>query len=189
MPRWLLLVLILGGLLYFSTPALLKAYTIPSGSMRPTLQIGDYMLARRAAYDLRLETLHIARLRDPQHNDVAVFRSPHPPNKVFVSRVIGIPGDTIAIQDKQVYRNGEALHEPFTRHSDPDITVSPRDNVPPVTLQEGQYFMMGDDRDDSLDSRFTGPVPRENSLGKAWIIYAHTDASGLSFDRAGTRIK
>ena len=189
MPRLLLAALILGGLLYFGLPAFVDTYTLPGGAMQPTLHPGDYLLTKRMAYDVHLGPFRVFSLRDPQHNDVAVFRNPREPSKVFIKRVIGVPGDTIEIKDKRVYRNGEPLAEPFIRHSDPNTQSGPRDNKAPVTLLEEQYFMMGDDRDDSLDSRFLGPVPRDHFLGKAWFLYAQNNGTGLHFGNLGKLIR
>ena len=149
-----------------------QAFKIPSGSMLQTLQIGDHLLVNKFLYGLKVPFTHIqiAEFKDPKFQDIIVFEFPEDPSKDFIKRIIGLPGDVIEIKDKQVIRNGEVLIEPYVQHVDSSI-MPRRDTMEPVTVPEGKYFVMGDNRDESYDSRFWGFVDRNTIEGKAWIIY------------------
>jgi len=149
------------------------AFKIPSGSMLETLQIGDHLLVNKIVYGLKVPFTHtiLFDFSQPEHDDIIVFEYPVDPSKDFIKRVIGLPGDTIEIKNKIVIRNGEELEEPYIQHTDQLILPTKRDNMASLTVPEGSYFVMGDNRDESHDSRFWGFVPRENILGKAWILY------------------
>lgn len=159
---------------------LLEAYTIPSGSMRNTLLEGDFLLVNKTAYNFS----------DPKHGDIVIFRYPIEPEKAFVKRVIGTPGDEIEIKDKVVYRNGERLDESYAI-IDPDIPVFQdiKDNVAKFVVPNGMYYMLGDNRDNSLDSRFWGFVNRKDIVGKPWIIYFSAGDGSIRFKRILNRIK
>lgn len=154
----------------------IQAFKIPSGSMKSTLLIGDHILVNKFIYGIRLpfgnkELLHIS---DPKRQDIVVFRYPVDPSKDFIKRVIGLPGDTVRIQDKKIYVNEEILEEPYAVHSDNRILpagVSPRDNMSPIAVPEGNLFVMGDNRDESYDSRFWKFVDMSELKGKAFVIY------------------
>lgn len=149
-----------------------QAFKIPSGSMLETLQIGDHLLVNKFIYGLKIpftDTI-LVDIDNPQHEDIIVFEFPEDPSKDFIKRVIGLPGDTLEIRNKDVYRNGEKLVEPYVQHTDPNM-VGRRDNMAQITVPEGKYFVMGDNRDESYDSRFWGFVDREKIKGKALIIY------------------
>ncbi len=154
------------------------AYKIPSGSMLETLQIGDHLLVNKFIYGVKnpFSGEYIIDGRDPQHGDIVVFPYPENPSVDYVKRVVGIPGDVIEIRDKQLYRNGEAVQEDYIQHSQPNIIMNRRDNMAPVTVPEGKYFMMGDNRDDSQDSRFFGVVDGDTFHGKAWRFYWSWDS-------------
>lgn len=149
---------------------LVGAYKIPSGSMLETLQLGDHVLASKITYLLRA----------PKFGEIAVFEYPLEPDKDFIKRVIGVPGDTIKIVNKVVYRNGEKLDEKYVRLARPYYMDDIADNVAEFTVPDGYYFMMGDNRDESYDSRFWGFVPEKSFKGKAVIIYWSKE-SGSSF--------
>ncbi|MBD3308562.1 signal peptidase I [candidate division KSB3 bacterium] len=143
-----------------------EAFKIPSGSMIPTLLIGDHLLVNKFIY----------KFTEPQREDVIVFKYPDDPSRNFIKRIIGVGGDTIEIQDKVVYLNGTPQQEPYVQHVSPEILparYSPRDNFGPITVPPNGYFMMGDNRDSSLDSRFWENrfVNRRDIVGKAFIIY------------------
>ncbi len=141
-----------------------QAFRIPSGSMIPTLLIGDHILVEKVTY----------RFREPRRKEVIVFKFPLDPSKDYIKRVIGLPGDTVRIVNKQVYINGKRLVEPYVQHTDPTVlpaSVSPRDNYGPVKVPPHKFFVMGDNRDNSFDSRFWGFVPEKNIVGRAFIIY------------------
>lgn len=153
-----------------------QAFKIPSGSMLPTLQIGDHLLVSKFSYGVRLPitgTVLWSR-SGPARGDVVVFRFPRDRSLDYIKRVIGIGGDTIEVRDKQVFVNGEKVADPHAHFTAPD-TMSraggPRDNLGPVTVPEGKIFVMGDNRDNSYDSRFWGFVDLRDVLGKAFIIY------------------
>lgn len=143
-----------------------KIYQIPSQSMEPTLLPGDHVIVHQVAYQAA----------EPQQGDVVVYRYPDENGKRFLHRVIGLPGDQVAIRDQVVYVNGEALSEPYTRHSDrSSMAGHVRDHLPPITVPLETYFLMGDNREESLDSRFLGPISKEHLLGRVLFIYWSVD--------------
>jgi len=155
----------------------LSAYVIPSGSMLETLQIGDHILASKISYIIG----------NPKFGDIAVFEYPLEPSKDFIKRVIGVPGDRIAIVEKQVYRNGVRLEEPYKRMR---FTIAgTADNVPEFIVPQGYYFVMGDNRNASSDSRYWGFVPRKSFKGKSFVIYWSKDPSASFLDVRSVRWK
>ena len=150
-----------------------QPFKIPSGSMLETLQIGDYLLVTRFNYSIKVPFIdkEVIRTGNPQRGDVIVFKYPKDPAQDYIKRVIGLPGDTIEIRDKQLYRNGKQIHEPYVRLDQPHSRYPGLDIVAPFTVPEDNFFVMGDNRDGSSDSRDWGYVPRENIHGKAWLIY------------------
>lgn len=146
-----------------------QAFKIPSGSMIPTLQIGDHILVNKFIY----------RFEKPERGDIIVFKYPKDPSRDFIKRLIGQPGDALEIRDKRVYVNGNPLIEPYTIHENNDVSlyIPPnRDNFGPITIPEGYFFVMGDNRDCSLDSRFWGLLKEDLIKGKAFIIYWSWDS-------------
>lgn len=187
----------------------IEPFQIPSASMVPTLLVGDYILVNKYAYGLRLPVLgtKILEVGEPQRGDVMVFFPPHE-DIYFIKRVIGLPGDEISYQDKQLYINGEAVEQTLLAELPP---VNPQvqlfseqlgevehlahkslnlfrsgDNFT-TTVPEGYYWMMGDNRDNSSDSRVWGPVPEERIVGKAFAIWMHWPSITQipSFSRVG----
>ncbi len=155
---------------------IIQAFKIPSGSMEPTLLVGDHILVNKFIYGTHIPFTNdvVLPLRSPKQKDVVVFEYPRDESIDFIKRVIGRPGDKVQIVNKQVYINGTALKEPYAYHGDPEVlpaTESPRDNFGPIVVPKGDYFMMGDNRDFSNDSRFWGFVKRDLILGQAEIIY------------------
>ncbi|MCX8084310.1 MAG: signal peptidase I [Calditerrivibrio sp.] len=143
---------------------LLQAYKIPSGSMLDTLLIGDHLLVNKAAYIFS----------KPKRGDIIVFEYPLEPEKDFIKRVIAIPGDRIKMVNKRVFLNGQPISEPYVRYESDMLFPSymnNRDNFDEITVPDGYYFVMGDNRDASFDSRFWGFVPEKAIKGKALIIY------------------
>ena len=152
---------------------IVQPFKIPSESMCNTLLVGDHLLATKFDYGLKLPFTDIAILAGelPQRGDVIIFKYPKDPDVDFIKRIIGIPGDVIEVRNKQVYRNGEALKEDYVRIDEPDRIIPGRDIFGPVTVPEGMYFVMGDNRDNSMDSRFWGFVPREDIVGRTFFIW------------------
>ena len=153
-----------------------QAFKIPSGSMKTTLLVGDHILVNKFVYGIRPPFTDTVFFRFvPNRRDIVVFRYPVDPSKDFIKRVIGIPGDTIRIENKKVYVNGELQEEPYAVHSDPRIippgTPYPRDNMDTVKVPPNSLFVMGDNRDESYDSRFWKFVDMSELKGKAFIIY------------------
>ena len=141
-----------------------QAFKIPSGSMLPTLQIGDHILVNKFIYWFT----------DPQRDDIIVFKFPQDEGRDFIKRVVALPGEKVEVRGKQVYVNDKPLREPFAVHMDRSLQespISPRDNFSPVVVPTGQLFMMGDNRDYSMDSRFWGFLDKKKIKGKAFIIY------------------
>jgi len=157
---------------------LLQAYRIPSSSMEDTLLKGDHILATKYNYGMTIPfTTHKLWGKDivPHRGDVIIFSFPNNTSVDFVKRVIGLPGDTIEVRDKKVYVNGTPFTAGHEKYTDPYIVTEGqgrmRDNMPAVVVQKGHVFAMGDNRDQSYDSRFWGQLPVENIKGKALIIY------------------
>lgn len=153
-----------------------QSFKIPSGSMEDTLVIGDCLLVNKFIYGIKVPftDLRLPRLRDPERGDVIVFRYPEDRSKDFIKRLIGVPGDQIQVRDKRVYVNGSLYQNPHEVHKDPQImprALNQRDNFGPVTVPANAYFVMGDNRDNSYDSRFWGFVPKADLVGRAFIKY------------------
>lgn len=153
-----------------------QAFKIPSGSMKPTLLIGDHILVNKFAYGIRLPiwNTQLVHVSNPKRGDIIVFQYPVDPSKDFIKRVIGIPGDTVRIQNKKVFVNDQPLDEPYAVHSDTRIlpaTISTRDNMSPLAIPPDCLFVMGDNRDESHDSRFWKFVSFDDLRGKAFIIH------------------
>jgi signal peptidase I len=161
---------------------LVQPFTIPSGSMEDTLEIGDYILVNKFEYGYSLlnATERFLEFKKPQRHDIVVFVFPLDHSKDYIKRCIGVPGDIIQGKNKVLYVNGVKQDEPFIIHSDPqtypegDYMGGKRDTFGPVTVQEGHYFMMGDNRDNSYDSRYWGQLDEKLVKGKAWMIYWHS---------------
>ena len=152
---------------------LVQAFKIPSGSMLPTLQIGDHLLVNKLLYGLRIPIIgkRVFQVFTPQHDDVIVFIFPEDRSKDFIKRVKAVAGETIEIRNKAVYINGEKVDDPHAYFA-PDSKVIPgnvRDNFGPFTVPEGQVFVMGDNRDHSHDSRAFGPIDDDLVVGRAFV--------------------
>jgi signal peptidase I len=173
---------------------LVQAFKIPSGSMLPTLQVGDHLLVNKLSYGLRIPIAgkRVMQVFKPEHDDVIVFVFPEDRSKDFIKRVKAVGGETIEIRDKVVYVNGQKIDDPYAYFA-PNSRVLPgnlRDNFGPLTVPEGQVFVMGDNRDHSHDSRFWGTVPIDDILGKAFILYWSWDSEAFRprISRMGTLI-
>lgn len=171
---------------------IVQAFKIPSGSMLETLQIGDHLLATKFAYGIKIPFTdkYLFRGDDPQRGDVIIFPYPNDPDVDYIKRIVGVPGDVIEIRDKQFYRNGQPIREAYVIHTDPEGVEPVRDNYGPVTIPPDKYFVMGDNRDNSMDSRFWGLVDRDSIKAKAWRIYwSWADLSDIRWDRIGKKIE
>ena len=161
-----------------------QAFKIPSGSMKSTLLVGDHILVNKFVYGIRLPiwNTELVHLSNPKRGDIIVFQYPVDPSKDFIKRVVGIPGDTVRIQNKKVFVNDQPLEEPYAIHSDNRIlpaSISTRDNMAPITVPPGHLFVMGDNRDESHDSRFWKFVSFNDLRGKAFIIYWSWNRDGV----------
>ena len=198
---------------------LVEPFRIPSGSMTPTLLAGDFILVNKFAYGIRLPVINkkVISVGDAQRGDIMVFRFPKDPSIDYIKRVVGLPGDRIAYRDKVVYVNGEpmkqevrgtfigegvgmamtgaSLRAEHLGSAVHDILVVPekssRADMDEVTVPPGHYFVMGDNRDNSNDSRFWGFVPDENLVGRAFFIWLNWDSEDnkVRWDRLGTIVR
>jgi signal peptidase I len=200
-------------LLLFLTTFLVQAFVIPTGSMEDTLLVGDHLLVDKLAYaPPGPVSKHLLAYTEVKRGDIIVFRYPVDIKQTFVKRCMGVPGDRIKLVDKQVYLNGVPLVEPYKVHKS-DYIESYRDNFPgepfgyghvderaldmlqnhvvngEVVVPPNNYFAMGDNRDNSSDSRYWGFVPRENIIGKPLIIYWSYDASTEDLNSSSITLK
>lgn len=199
----------------------LEAYSIPTSSMETTLMVGDFLLVNKLLYGAEVPGTHLKflALREPERGDVVVFRPPHDPERNYVKRVAGIPDDTLEMKAKVLYVNGVPQEEPFARHIDrrgdaihpgmswqsdhlvaarPQARYAPsRDTWGPLIVPPGEYFMLGDNRDNSEDSRYWGFVEREAIKGQPWVVYVSLDGERgeegflgrVRWKRIGHRVK
>ncbi|MCF6203649.1 MAG: signal peptidase I [Methylococcaceae bacterium] len=194
-----------------------EPFRIPSGSMMPTLLIGDFILVNKFTYGIRLPVLNnkIIEINKPERGDIVVFRFPQKPEVDYIKRVVGVPGDRVAYYQKKILINGqpakqvslgayqaigEGMNMMGAEHISENLStvehsILIRKGVPSVegifVVPEGHYFVMGDNRDNSNDSRYWGTVPEENLVGKAFLIWMSWDweHKGIGFDRIGTILK
>lgn len=197
---------------------LFEPFRIPSGSMMPTLLIGDFILVNKFTYGIRLPVVNtkVVQLGEPQRGDIVVFRFPKDPSIDYIKRVIGLPGDRVAYFNKKLYINGkpveqvslgryqglgEGINMTGAEHLSENllgvehsILVAP--GMPTIedvfVVPEGHYFVMGDNRDNSNDSRYWGVVPEANLVGKAFFIWMSLDwqrQGVIGLDRIGTHLQ
>ncbi|MBO1924125.1 MULTISPECIES: signal peptidase I [Thiomicrorhabdus] len=194
---------------------IIEPFRIPSGSMYPTLEIGDFIAVNKFAYGIKLPVVQtkIIPLGEPERGDVVVFKYPNDPDVDYIKRVVGLPGDTVSYIERTLFINGKAVEmkalglyrgndsgavmndaqivqESFDNGVSHQILLDPDKtsvDMGPVTVPEGHYFMVGDNRDHSNDSRFWGFVPEENLKGKAFGIWMNWD-NGIHFNRIGKGI-
>lgn len=169
---------------------IVQAFKIPSGSMLPTLQIGDHLLVNKFIYGVRIPFTGavLIPMKSPERDDIVVFKFPKDRSVDYIKRVVGVAGDLIEVKDKQVYVNGKVVSNPhiqFTNTTVMAASAGPRDNMRAVKVPEGNIFVMGDNRDNSYDSRFWGFVDLNDVLGRAFILYWSWDLNEplLSIDR------
>lgn len=188
---------------FFLRTFLVEAFRIPSGSMERTLLVGDFLFVTKFLYGAEVPLIHkrLPKVRDPEVDDVVVFDSVEEDIKV-VKRVIGAPGDTLAMERGILFRNGQRIEEPWAQHGNPAASADPyqRERMRqwqlhyfvggdassyqpdlqdwgPIVVPADHYFMMGDNRDDSYDGRYWGFLPKENVRGRPWFVYFSYDAS------------
>jgi signal peptidase I len=188
---------------FFLRTFLVEAFRIPSGSMERTLLVGDFLFVTKFLYGAEVPIIHkrLPKVRDPQLDDVVVFDSVEDDIKV-VKRVVGVPGDTLAMERGILIRNGVRVDEPWVQRLNPDASADPyqRERMRqwqlrylvggdpssyhpdlqdwgPILVPDASYFMMGDNRDDSYDGRYWGFLPKENVRGRPWFVYFSYDAS------------
>ena len=179
-----------------------QAFKIPTGSMENNLLIGDHLLVNKFIFGPTPLAIGRALLpvRPIRRGDIVVFKYPEEPDRDFIKRVIGLPGETVEVKDKKVYVNGKALDEPYVHFLQPpsgnsefhEVTsFDVRERYGPVTVPANQYFVMGDNRDNSQDSRYWGFLPRENVKGKALLIYWSYEGEREDYqdESAGATIK
>jgi signal peptidase I len=155
-----------------------QAFKIPTGSMKPNLLVGDHLIVNKFIFAPAASGLERALLpmRPIERGDIVVFKYPEEPERDFIKRVIGLPGETLELQNQTVLINGQPLTEPYAHYLFPPAAESQmegdlRRKYGPVTVPDGHYFMMGDNRDDSQDSRFWGFLPQTYVKGRALFIY------------------
>ncbi len=176
--REVLEAVVMAVLVFILIQTSLQNFKVEGYSMRPTLLEGQYLLVNKLVY-FRLDQERLARIvpfwrvnepeerfaiHPPHRGEVIVFHFPEDPTRDFVKRVIGVPGDRISLRNGEVFLNGSRLEEPY-------ITSKGNSNADVVELEEREYFVLGDNRRGSNDSRNWGPVPEENILGKVWLVY------------------
>lgn len=199
-----------------------EAFKIPTSSMEGTLMAGDFLLVNKAVYGAEIPGVGVTlpALADPERGEVVVFNPPHEPSKHYVKRLVGMPGDTLKMRDKQLYLNQDPVEEPYARYADPHgdavhpgmawqsrfLATGPRpgqyrpsrDNWGPIVIPPDRYFVLGDNRDNSEDSRYWGLVSREDIKGRPWIVYYSSEpelSPGLGllreirWERIGGRIR
>jgi signal peptidase I len=175
------------------TTFVIKMYKIPSRSMVPTLLVGEQLVVNKFIYGIKIPFFRnkVIPITDPKRGDIVVFIYPQDRSLDFIKRVIGIGGDSIEIQDKKIFINGKLFTDNTSIYTDKMIypgLVQPRDNLGPVTVPKGSLFVMGDNRDESMDSRFWGFVDLKDVQGKAFIIYWswNSDERNIRWQRLGT---
>ena len=183
-------------LFFFIRTFFVEAFKIPSGSMENTLQVGDFLLVNKLAYGAEVPMTHLRlpKVEAPHDGDVIVFEWPVDVSKNFVKRLVGVPGDTLEMRDGTLLRNGRGVNEWYVLRTEPDMDPAPEDfrwqrdylvrtaiasvgyhpsrnNWGPLVVPEGNYFVLGDNRDNSLDSRYWGFVPDSLLKGRPFVIY------------------
>ncbi|MBU2537922.1 MAG: signal peptidase I [Proteobacteria bacterium] len=176
-------------LAFFIRTFVVQAFKIPSGSMIPTLLIGDHILVNKFGYGVKNPlngSVWIA-MDEPQRHDVIVFKYPQNPSQDYIKRVVGVAGDRIEVVRKQVLVNGAPFVEPNAVNMETEILPSPRDNMEAIIVPPHSVFVMGDNRDNSHDSRFWGAVDLRAIRGKAFMLYWSWDSENFTvrWDRIG----
>lgn len=182
--EWYESLLVAGIFVLFVRTFVVQTYQVPTGSMEKTILVGDHLLVNKFAYAPRLEGWgRLLPYRDVHSGDIIVFKKPGDdvnPGNVLVKRGIAGPGDTVVVRDKALWVSGQSADGPHVQHSDPEVYPNDpgipdmarrRDQFGPFVVPPGSWFGMGDNRDNSLDSRYWGAIPRENIFGRPTILY------------------
>jgi len=183
---------------FFVMTFVVQAFQIPTGSMEPTLLVGDFLLVNKLVYASTVSPLEekILPHKPIRRQDIIVFKYPNDLTKDFVKRVIGLPGETLEIKNKQVTINDKPLEEKYKVHSDTQVIAKNdyyhyddtiRDNFGPVTIPAGHVFAMGDNRDSSADSRYWGFLPMSNIKGRPWMIYFSYNAEKDAYQKTSLK--
>ncbi len=165
------------GLALFIRTFFFQAFRLPSGSMEDTLLVGDFLLANKFIYGAKIPftSARLPALRDPQPNDIVIFEYPEDPSRDFIKRIVAGPGQTVEVRDKILYINNKRAIDPArSKYIDPHIFKKPtslRDNFGPEVVPEGHFFVMGDNRDNSEDSRYWGFLDGNRIHGQAFLLY------------------
>lgn len=179
---------------FFVMTFVVQAFQIPTGSMEPTLLIGDFLLVNKLVYSTPSTSLEktILPRRDIRRQDIVVFKYPKELNKDFVKRVVALEGEKVEVKDKQVYINDQPIAETYKVHNDSQVLSKNgyyhyddaiRDNYGPVVVPPGHLFVMGDNRDNSMDSRYWSFLPMSYIKGKPWVIYFSYQAERDAFTK------
>ncbi|HEY6066937.1 MAG TPA: signal peptidase I [Thermoanaerobaculia bacterium] len=182
--EWYESLLVAGIFVLFVRTFVVQTYQVPTGSMEKTILVGDHLLVNKFGYAPRSESwAKLFPYRDVRRGDIVVFKKPGDdvnPGNVLVKRAVAGPGDVVLVRDKKLFVNGQPADGPYVQHTDPEIYPNDpsvpdmarrRDQFGPFTVPPGSWFGMGDNRDNSLDSRYWGPIPRENIFGRPTILY------------------
>ena len=192
--------------------SVIEAFKIPTSSMEGTLLVGDFLLVNKAVYGAQLPGVDVTLppLAEPERGDVVVFHPPHEPEKNYVKRVVGVAGDTLEMREKKLYLNGSPVYEPYAQYVDdrgdavhPDmewqshhLIAAPtreyhptRDNWGPIVVPAGRLFVLGDNRDNSEDSRYWGFVTRDQIRGRPWFVYYSYEPPVASAMRWMSRVR
>ncbi len=179
----------------FVTTYVVHPMTVPTPSMVPTIMVGDRLLIDKfTVRDNFVDPLPLAPVHQMKRGDILVFKFPEHPDVLYVKRLIGLPGETLEIRDKTVFINGEPLDEPYKVHEDPStfhrrgdahafFTDVKRDNFGPIEIPPGNYFMMGDNRDNSADSRYFGFLPHDYIVGRPLFVFWSYEDDDRAYQR------
>jgi signal peptidase I len=200
--EWLKSILVAFALFLVIRTFIVEAFRIPTGSMEDTLLVGDFLLVNKAIFGghVPFSSMRLPAFGEPRRGDIAVFIPPHEPGKNYVKRLVATAGDTVEMRDKILFLNGRRQDEAYAQYSDPGDVYVPgmfwqcehrpatvngpcrptRDNWGPIVVPENRYLMLGDNRDDSEDSRYWGFVDRAAIKGKPLFIYYSFDPTGMS---------
>lgn len=216
--EWTKSIVLVVGLTVVLQAFLVEAFRIPTGSMEPTLLVGDFLLVNKAIYGVGIPftSLRTPPVVEPRRGDIIVFAPPHEPAQSYVKRLVGAPGDTISMRARNLFVNGRRQSEPYALHSDPHDVRAPsmdwscqhavsastcrpsRDSWGPLVVPEGKYLVLGDNRDDSEDSRYWGFVERNAIKGRPIAVYYSFDpdasgrlpwATAVRWARLGTALR